>query len=66
MKYKLVEVIKVISYFLMIIPLFIGIPLSAIWSVNTLFNTQIPFNTSTYLASFVLCGIIGMSHVTKK
>lgn len=32
----------------------VGMPLVAIWAVNTLFETGIPYTPATWLASFVL------------
>lgn len=34
------------------------IPFLAIWSVNTLFNTEIPYNAETWIASLVLGNIV--------
>ena len=45
-------------YILFIIVVLIVSPLITIWSINTLFHTNIPTNVWTYLASFWLTGIV--------
>jgi len=33
-------------------------PIGVIWSVNTLFDTNIPINFKTWLATIVLCALL--------
>jgi len=41
--------------FMVSIVLFVTFPYILIWAVNTLFNTNIPYNLLTYLAALILC-----------
>lgn len=58
-------IFSVVFVIVVILVCVITIPLSAIWAVNTLFHTEIEFTLETYLASLILCGIVGSSYTTK-
>jgi len=53
--------------FVLLVVLILGIsPLITIWSINTLFHTNIPINLYTYFASLWLTGLVaGGSGVRK-
>ena len=52
---------------LLLVVLLLGIsPLITIWSVNTLFHTDIPINLYTYSASLWLTGLVAGGSGVKK
>lgn len=58
------EVVIGIVMILIFIVLLIVVPFAAIWSVNTLFGTMIPYTFKTWVASLLLSGIVGSSSAT--
>ena len=43
----------------------LAVPLAAIWSVNTLFGTAIEVTWRTWMASLILCAVVGGSYTRK-
>ena len=42
-----------------------AVPVAAIWSVNTLFGTVIEVTWKTWMASLILCAVVGGSYTKK-
>ena len=55
------EVVLGIALAFLFVVLVIVMPMAAIWAVNTLFGTMIPYTFKTWLASLILGSIVGSS-----
>ena len=52
------DILKVVVIVLVVVGLLWLVPLLMIWSINTLFNTGIPYTLSTWFAAFVLTSAV--------
>ena len=56
---------KYFIIFLLIIAILVLMPFCLIWSVNTLFLLDIPYTAQTWLAAFILGGMLSNNHVKR-
>ena len=61
-----VEILGWVVLIIFIILIILVSPIISIWSLNTLFKTDIPTNLWTYLATLWLTGLIAGGGVNKK
>jgi hypothetical protein len=55
-----------VLFVILIVILVIVCPFITIWAINTLFNTNIPMNIWTYMATLWLSGLVAGAGVSRK